>query len=384
MFGNFFRQVCAADALGYETTWIAESHLSTEVQKSHTRPVIPHFQGEVGLNTDIFQLAHQIFARTRQIEVGAAVANILCNGGPIAAAERVAAFASLHGLDPDEHRRLHFGFAAGRFDFMNRAYGIQARDPVEEAAWLALKGQIFREAALCFVRLLRGDTLCAEDLPEPELNRDSFRSEEDWQRVRQAWRDQHGEEAEDTLRFARRQTFESLKVIPQDWRRDLVVPVVGSHDPALQEELNQILPVQVFNLSITLPEVIEATHARMTQVYHPDGGDWQRECMPRTVMVFVDEQEALAHQRAEQALSEYWRALEGTLDPAKVAAASENALIGTPAQIAEQVSYRFHPEDRLMLWFDFHDHDCDRVIRGLEAFANQVVPALPGPEIKFS
>ena len=30
MFSNFFEQVEAADALGYGTAWIAESHLSTD------------------------------------------------------------------------------------------------------------------------------------------------------------------------------------------------------------------------------------------------------------------------------------------------------------------------------------------------------------------
>ena len=74
MFRNFFDQVEAADELGYDTAWIAEAHLSTEVQKQHERPVVPHWQGEIGLNTDIFQMAHQVFRRTRNLNVGSAVA----------------------------------------------------------------------------------------------------------------------------------------------------------------------------------------------------------------------------------------------------------------------------------------------------------------------
>ena len=38
MFQNFFAQVKAADRLGYGTAWIAESHLSSEVQKHTENP----------------------------------------------------------------------------------------------------------------------------------------------------------------------------------------------------------------------------------------------------------------------------------------------------------------------------------------------------------
>ena len=106
MFGNFFEQVRAADALGFGTAWIAESHLSSEVQKRNRNPVIPHWKGEVGLNADFLQLSHRIFQTTVRIETGSAVMNILTNGGPIAAAERVAVFCALHGLDPGERRRI--------------------------------------------------------------------------------------------------------------------------------------------------------------------------------------------------------------------------------------------------------------------------------------
>ena len=71
-------------------------------------------------------------------------------------------------------------------------------------------------------------------------------------------------------------------------------------------------------------------------------------------------------------------ALEGTLDPNKVAAATENALVGNPQQIAVQVQERFHPDDRLMLWFDFYNHDSARVMRNMEAFQKQVIPAIQG------
>jgi hypothetical protein len=382
MYRNFFEQVEAADRLGFGVAWIAESHLSSEVQKGNSHPVIPHWKGEVGLNVDFLQLSHQIFRRTRHIETGSAVMNILCNGGPIAAAERVAAFLGLHGLDPEERRRIHVGFAAGRFDFMNRASGIVARDAVEEAAWPALKGKIFAEASEIFLRLLRGDVLRSDQVRTTSLRRADFRSDEDWARVLEAAGRSGEPHGKVTLEIPRRWSFEDLKIIPQDWRRELLQLIIGSHDPRLQEEVNEILPVQVFNLSITRPEIVEDTHRRMAVAYHPDGGEWSRSFMPRTTFVFLNEQFGLpperhreaARKEAREALSAYWTALEGTLDPLKVENAAENALVGNAEDVADQILERFHRDDRLMLWFDFFNHDCDRVLSNMEDFMGKVRP----------
>ena len=83
---------------------------------------------------------------TKRIGIGSAIMNILCNGGPIAAAERVKTFLALHGLDPAEKRLLTVGFASGRFPFINIPYGIVPRNAVEEAAWPVVKNKIFEEA----------------------------------------------------------------------------------------------------------------------------------------------------------------------------------------------------------------------------------------------
>ena len=170
MFANFFDQVRAADQQGYRTAWVAQTQLSTQVQKGHRNPVVPHFEGEIGLNNDIFQLAHTVFRQTERIHVGSAVMNIICNGGPVAAADRVAALATLHGHSPSETRKLNLGFSAGRFQFMNEASGIVPRDGVEEAAWPAMKGIIFREASEIFCRLLRGETLSSDDFGASSLS----------------------------------------------------------------------------------------------------------------------------------------------------------------------------------------------------------------------
>ena len=142
------------------------------------------------------------------------------------------------------------------------------------------------------------------------------------------------------------------------------------------------MPVKVFNLSITSPELIEDTHHRMQKDFHESAGPWKRSYMPRTVMVFLndeiglseEEKEAAARNEAYEALGEYWKALEGTLDPSKVEGATENALLGSPSQIASQILKRYDVEDRLMLWFDFYNHDNERVMRNMCAFAEKVIP----------
>jgi len=383
MFANFFDQVAVADRLGFGTAWIAESHLSSEVQKTNRRPVVPHWEGEVGLNADFLQLAHQVFRRTERIEMGSAVMNILCMGGPIAHAERVGVFLTLHGLDSDERRRIHVGFAAGRFQFMNEASGIVPRDGVEEAAWPAMKGLIFREASEIFCRLLSGETLNSEQIGGTAMTRANFRSDEDWERVQDAAVARDGLDARpDSVGVGNRWHFENLKIVPKDYRRDLLQLIIGSHEPKVQEFVNTMFPVQVFNLSITRRDVIEDTHRRMEKAYHPDGGPWKRSYMPRTTFVFLNERPGLtpeqrskaAHKEARAALSAYWKALQGTLDPAKVEKAADNALVGTAEEIADQIVERFHPDDRLMLWFDFFNHDNERVMANMEDFMTRVRP----------
>src|SRR5688500_12269349 len=187
MFENFFEQIELADKLGFGTAWVAESHLSTEVQKGNPGAVIPHFAGEIGLNTDILQLAHRVFARTKRISIGSAIMNILCNGGPIAAAERVKTFLAFHGLDENERRLLTVGFASGRFPFINVPYGIVPRNAVETAAWPVVKNKIFEEATEIFLRLLRGEILSSEKVAPRSLRRADFRTDADWQRVQEAF-----------------------------------------------------------------------------------------------------------------------------------------------------------------------------------------------------
>jgi len=190
----------------------------------------------------------------------------------------------------------------------------------------------------------------------------------------------------ESIEIPNRYDFEEIKIIPQDWNRDLLNLVLGSHDPVLQKEVNHWIPVQVFNLSITPPRIIEETHERMRESYHVDGGPWERSMMPRTVMIFINEEDSLSSEErsseakieAKSALSTYWSALEGTIDPSKVDRAVDNAVIGNAEEVAQQIIERFDSNDRLMCWFDFFNHDSERVMRNMTAFMTKVVPRING------
>jgi alkanesulfonate monooxygenase SsuD/methylene tetrahydromethanopterin reductase-like flavin-dependent oxidoreductase (luciferase family) len=380
MFSNYYAQLEAADRLGFGVAWIAQAHLSTQTQQSNSKPVVPHWRGEVGLCTDFCQLALESFRRTKNIDVGSAVVSILASGGPIAQAERVANTVQFLS-HMDSERKLHVGFSAGRFEFMARPYGIVPRNEVEQAAWPALRGQIFMEASEIFLRLLRGDTIHSDDIRKTILTRKNFRSDEDWEKVQNA---KDSSELPESVEIERRYNFEEISIVPKQWPREQLELVAGTHDPNAQEFVNNFMPVKVFNLSITSPEIIDSTHQRMSELFHPNGGKWQRRDMPRTTFVFLNSEPGLtpeqqsdaAHEEARLALGEYWKALEGTLDPSKVEKAADNALIGNASEVAEQVRERFHPDDRLMCWFDFFNHDSERVIRNMEAWWKEVVPLL--------
>lgn len=371
MFENFFDQVCLADEIGFGTAWVAETHLSCEIQKHGSQPVIPHFVGEIGLNTDILQLAHVIFSQTKRIGVGSAVRNIFCNGGPIAHAEAVRTFLTLHGMRRGEKRLLNIGFASGRFEFSNRPYGIVPRNAVEKAAWPAVKGKILLEATEIFLRLVKGEKISRADVASQALRAADFRTPADWEKVRAVWGG-----SGDEIPLAPFWNFEKIGVIPFDAPLDCLRLTIGSHDPAAQKLANSILPVGVFNLSITPPAVIEETHKRLAREYHPSGGPWRRDLMPRTAMVFLDSTTEKAKAAAEKAWVTYWKAMEGTLDKKKVEQAVENTLAGSPDDLAAAIRAKYHPDDRLMLWFDFNSHDNDAIKRSMVTFMEKVAPQL--------
>lgn len=371
MFGNFFSQALLADELGCGTAWVAETHLSCQIQKRNPGAVIPHFEGEIGLNTDILQLAHVLFAKTKRMHVGSAIRNIQCNGGPIAHAEAIRTFLTYHGLDPGERRILDIGFASGRFPFSNVPYGVRPRNEMEKLAWPVLRGKVFQECTEIFLRLLRGDVLASRDVTPKTLTRADFRADEDWEKVLAA----HGSRTE-KIEIAPLWLFDQVGVIPFEAPLDNLRLTIGAHDLQTQIFANQFYPCGVFNLSITPSAQIEKTHEAMKKAFHPKGGTWTRSHMPRTVLVFHDPSPAKAKQKALKAMETYWKAIEGTLDPEKVRNAVDNALVGDSAAIADEAAKRFHRDDRLMLWFDFNNHDNDDVCRSMRAFFEEVAPRL--------
>lgn len=377
MWLNFFDQLKLADQLGFGCAWLAETHLSCQIQKQNPGAVIPEFKGEIGLNTDVFQLAHKIFAMTKNLEVGSAILNIQCNGGPIARAEALKTCLALHGLDPAEQRRLQIGFAGGRFPFSNHPYGVKPRNELEKAAWPALRGKVFQEATEIFLRLIRGEIISSEHIRPKILERANFRSDEDWDNVLKA-----AGGKQDQIEIPPFWEFENIGVIPWDFRKELLWLTIGAHDAETQDFANTIHPCGVFNLSITPAKHIETTHERMKSTFHPEGGAWRRNYMPRTVLVYVDDSPGASEQtkneralaRANRALENYWKALQGTIDPSRIEQAVDNALVGSPERVIEQVRERFDADDRLMLWFDFSDHNNDDVKQNMTWFMEKVAP----------
>lgn len=369
MFQNFFSQAELADSLGIGTAWVAETHLSCQVQKKNPGAVIPHFEGEIGLNTDILQVAHLLFARTKKMHVGSAIRNIQCNGGPIAHAEAIRTFLTLHSLNQNENRQLDIGFASGRFPFSNVPYGIFPRNSVEKAAWPVLRGKVFQEGTEIFLRLLKGEILGSKDIRPKVLKSTDFRTPEDWAKVQKEAGISGNE-----LEIPSFWKFDPVGVIPFEAPLELLRLTIGCHDLETQIYANQFYPCGVFNLSITPAPQIEKTHEAMKKHFHPLGGQWTRNHMPRTVLVFLDSNRKKAREQAQEAMENYWKAIEGTLDPEKVRNAVDNALVGDVEEIRAEMQKRFHPDDRLMLWFDFNNHDNDAVKLSMKSFMEKIAP----------
>jgi alkanesulfonate monooxygenase SsuD/methylene tetrahydromethanopterin reductase-like flavin-dependent oxidoreductase (luciferase family) len=382
MLKNFFEQAKLADELGFETAWVAETHLSCQVQKENPGAVIPNFKGEIGLNTDVLQVAHLLFSQTKQIKVGSAIRNILCNGGPIAHAEAVKTFLSLHALHHDTDRKLELGFASGRFPFSNRPYGIKPRSEVEKAGWPVVNGRAFLQATEIFLRFLKSEVFSSKDIAPMYLKKEFFRTDEDWQKVVEAYNKENNTTGEpEKIELPSFWDFEKVGVIPFEAPLEYLNLTIGAHWAEAHEWANQFLPCGVFNLSITPPEVIEKTHERMKKTYK---GEWKRSHMPRTVLVFPSDDPKLSKEENDRRATElatdankaYWSAIQGTIDPVKLAKAVDNALVGHPETIIEQIKERFHPEDRLMLWFDFNNHNSPEVCHNMRTFMEKVAPQL--------
>ncbi len=383
MFSNFFDQVKLADELEFGTAWVAETHLSCQTQKKTSLKVVPDFKGEVGLNTDILQIANAVYDKTKKIKVGSAIRNILCNGGPIAHGEALKTFLTLKQFTKHKDRELELGFAAGRFDFTNAPYGVRPRSEFEVVFWHLVKSSVLEEACEIFMRLLAGEELSSSMVSQKYLTELDFRTKKDWEKALNLAR------GEGSLDFSRIKIkkfydFEVLSLIPMDGDMSKLQLTVGTHDLKVQESCNKFFPTRVFNLSITPPHVIEETHVRMKKIYHQDGGLWQRCFMPRTAMIFMDDARGLSAEKKSEraklkacsAWENYWKAMAGTVDEKKVKEAVDNTIFGCPEEVAQKICSKYHPQDRLMLWFDFNNHENKDIKNSMTLFREKVIPLI--------
>lgn len=383
---DFFEQASLAEDIGFETLWVAESHFSSEVQKAHAKPVIPNYHGEVGLNNDSMLLAQALFERTSRIGFGTAIMNIVGgNGGPIAAADRVRALAWHNHLRPNP-RRIHIGVASGRFPYINRPFGIVPRDRREELLWPQVNRLIFLESLEIFLRLARGETLASDQVTQHFISRDHFDSDTDWESVVKQLAAEHiHPESNGGFAYRPRYEFEALKLVPeldQDFCAQYLHFVLGSHDPMARELGLQFADLDIFNLSFTPPDKLNLIHEEMFAKYSEAGRVWHRSRLPRTVLVFIDEDADKARVMAEDCFDTYIEAMRGTVKMPPREALMARALIGEPAQMIEQLSpdsgHGFHPDDRLMLWFEFNQSCGEAIAAQMRLFADKVMPVVKG------
>jgi alkanesulfonate monooxygenase SsuD/methylene tetrahydromethanopterin reductase-like flavin-dependent oxidoreductase (luciferase family) len=383
VFRGFFAQAALAEELGFSRVWVAESHFSSEVQKRHREPVIPNYQGEVGLNADSFQLAQYLFAKTKKIGFGTAILNIVGgNGGPIAAADRVRSLAFFNSLS-DKPREVAIGVASGRFPYINAPFGIVPRDGAETALWNQYKNLIFIEALEIFLRLVNGETFSSAETADHEISTKSFKDPTQLAAANAALAKVGVAEITDSSphRYAKRWQFEALKLVPElvakpDWFRI----VLGSTDPTARRHGLKFFDMDIFNLSFTPPDQLRAQHEDLTKAYGALGHKWHRARMPRTVLVFIDKNENKALEMASQCFDTYIEAMRGTVQLPPKSALMERALIGDPVHIREQLAPNnpngFEKDDRLMLWFEFNQTDQKAIAGQMRLFQEQVIAKL--------
>lgn len=382
VFEQFFAQAEEAEKLGFGTAWVAESHFSSEVQKRHQDPVIPHYQGEVGLNNDSMQLANVLFERTSKIGFGTAILNIVGgNGGPIAAADRVRSLAFLNRLRK-QPRRLSIGVAAGRFPYINQPFGIMPRNAAEKILWPQYQQLIFVEALEIFLRLSAGEILSSAEVTPRRIKRQAFRSDEAFAQAQEALGKLDVRLCPvDGLAYQPRWQFEPLTLVPSlesvGGAPELNF-VLGSSCPVAREVGMKYADLDVFNLSFTPPAAIDGIHAEMFEKCKELGRVWNRSRLPRTVLVFIDQDPAKARRMAESCFDTYIEAMRGTAQVPDKAMLMERALIGDGAMIRQQLGpndpHGFKADDRLMLWFEFNQTDNAAVVAQMRQFATEVMP----------
>lgn len=383
IFENFFDQVRLADDLGFETAWISEAHLSSQTQKKTSFRTIPDLKGEIGLNTDTLHLAHHILNKTKNIKIGAAFKNLLSNGGPVAHAESVAQYLAINRHIKFNERIFELGLSDGQFDFVNAPYNIRPKSEMEMFFWSLIKPKAFEEAAEIFVRLLLGEELSSSMITPKFLNEKDFKSEEEW-KTASALAKEDGLFEGGEIQLKKFFDFEILSLIPLDYDLDDIQVSLNTQNQQILKDSNKYLPVRMFDFLSMSNKDIEEAHEFMKSIYRSDGGRWKRWYLPRTLIVFINDDANLNDfQKTEKAKSfafksweSYWHSVTGKKDPAKIEASLRNTMYGSPEEVAEKICTSFHPHDRLVLWFDFHYHDNEGIKKSMRAFKEKVVPLI--------
>lgn len=380
---QFLDQLSVAEDCGYQTMWLAESHFSSELQKQNPNPVIPNYHGEVGLNADSMQLMQFGMARTKRINFGTAIHNIVGgNGGPIASADRVRTLAFLNSFLP-KPRQLNVGFASGRFPYINAPFGIVPRNEFEKACWPQVQRLLFLEAAEIFLRLSRGDVLSSNDITQYALRPDMFKGPADWD-CAVAASGLHKDVS--AIPYQPRWQFEKLALVPtlDKSAQAHLRFVLGSHDPMARDVATKFADIDLFNLSFTAPDAINAAHRDMEARCQTYQRQWARWRMPRTVLVFIDRDKKVAEKMASDCFNTYIEAMRGTVVLPPKDELLSRALVGDPDTIREQLSAsnsrQFRGDDRLMLWFEFNQADHAAIVKQMQMFAKDVMPHYAGKQ----
>ena len=108
--------------------------------------------------------------------------------------------------------------------------------------------------------------------------------------------------------------------------------------------------------------------------------------LPRLTLVFLnttpglsaEEQSARAQKKARRSLEMFWLAHAESLDLAAIETALKSALVGNESEVVGQLKSRYHQDDRLMLWFDFCNHNSKEVVSNMAEFQRVVVPQVKG------
>jgi hypothetical protein len=279
-------------------------------------------------------------------------------------------------------RELKIGVASGRFPYINKPFGIVPRTPVEKILWPQYQQLIFLEALEIFLRLSRGEVMSSGQVTQHRIGRGLFRDDRSWEAACLALMQQGAAlEGDGSWAYAARWDFEPLQLVPASdlasgdpWLRF----VLGSHDPMARDLGWSLADLDLFNLSFTPPDAIDRVHQVMFDKARSTGRVWHRSRMPRTVLVFIDRDPRVARERASQCFDTYIEAMRGTVATPDKDFLLDRALIGDSAMIREALQpghpKGFHPDDRLMLWFEFNQTDGDGVVRQMRQFAEEVMP----------